>query len=183
MTSPSPDDTQIARLNHLYDLMKDVRGPIIDQAIFTESLLDHALATHFVAGDTLQVQLDSLVFKESGLSFASKINLLGRILELSYPERAHGSADLLKGLDSIRRMRNKLAHAALETSDQYVTSAPLDRVRFAFYRHGRREYFDLSAMERDEYLRSASDTLVRLLQLKLVFEVRWVATGPRRDTT
>jgi hypothetical protein len=169
--TPGPDSDG-EEADHLYDRMMEIRAPIIDEAIRVEYLLDSVLAYHFATDDTRRMQLDSLVFKESGLHFAAKIAILKKVLGLSYADRVASYQELLKGLDSIRRMRNKLAHSMLDSSSEYVARGNPDRVRFVLSKHGVREHFELSSADRDACMRSAHETWTTLMQFRLVLEMR-----------
>lgn len=75
------------------------------------------------------------------LTFDAKSRKLMRILsEKSLQNTMRSYPDLKGRLDKLRKLRNKMAHSFPDTTDEYLAKKYTERVRFLWYKNGRREF-------------------------------------------
>ena len=68
-------------------------------------------------------------------SFSARIELLEKVVKLSFPAFGNTHNDFFTKLDKIRRFRNRLAHAQLDTSDEFLAKGG-EQIQLVFYENG-----------------------------------------------
>ena len=156
-------ESQLDRLNRL---AIDIRGSILDQAIWIEALIDDIVAWHFCPQEAKRNLLFSLVLKGTELTFSDKIGILECLLRLEYSELKEQYPGLKDHLDKLRRLRNRLAHAMLDTSDQFLQRNHTDRIQLVYFEDGREKQWVLTISERDQRLREFTQVVWTLLAIQ-----------------
>jgi hypothetical protein len=154
------------RLNHLYELAKHVRGAFMDQAIWIDVIVTDILAQYFAPDTNKRMLLSSDVIAGPDASFSSRIRLLQKILLRSYTSFAQEFPKLCDQLDKIRRFRNRLAHAHLDTSDAFMSKGYEDRIQLVFFEDGSEKTQMITIEESNVRLKECSDVVRQLLALQ-----------------
>lgn len=102
-----PDSPLGRRLQMLYDLAAQFRGPILDQLVFIDIGLTDYLSTYFAPEEDRRSALADDLITE--MSLERKIDLFAKY----GPE----NGKLIQDLDTLRGVRNDLAHGTPDTSD------------------------------------------------------------------
>jgi hypothetical protein len=108
----------------------------MDQAIWIDVIVTDILAQYFAPDPVKRRLLSSNVIAGPDSSFSSRIQLLRKILARAYTSFSDEHPNLCDQLDKIRRFRNRLAHAHIDTSDVFLAKAHTDRIQITFYEDG-----------------------------------------------
>jgi hypothetical protein len=118
----------------LFTLAQDIRGPIIEQAIYIDLVLTDIITYELCATAQDGGVMRSLILETGEITLSSKMDIVERLLRLRHK-------DLLakyptNELHAFRRLRNRLAHGLLDSSDEAIESMPTDRVTVLFFADG-----------------------------------------------
>ena len=129
-----PSKEHLAHSQALHEFAAELRGKFLNGSAWIETLLGDILATYF-CGDS---ERRALFFSEvaNDMRFSSKAALLDKILEREFPQLRKAYPRLKQRLDSVRRFRNRLAHAHVDTSEAALAARKSDEVTFIFYEDG-----------------------------------------------
>ena len=144
------------QLKQLDELAKDIRGSILEQAIWIERLIENIIAWHFCPEEDKRYQFFSLVINGTDITFSSKIKILKKLLELYYPDLSQKYPKVTKELNKVRDFRNKIAHAMLDNSLEFLAHRYTDRVQLDVYQDGKEKKLVVTIMDRDEKLKECS---------------------------
>ena len=158
------------RLNQLFELAKHIRGGFMDQSIWIDTILTDILATHFCPDPIKRGLLSSDVIAGPDSAFSSRIQLLRKILKTSYGSFTQEHPNFCDQLDKIRRFRNRLAHAHLDTSDAFLSKGYTDRIQLAFYEEGERKTQVITVAEIDDRFRECSAVILKLVALRALVQ-------------
>jgi hypothetical protein len=158
------------QLNRIFELAKHVRGAFMDQAIWIDVIVTDILAQYFVADTGKRMLLTSDVIAGPDSSFSSRIQLLGKIVSRSYTSFAQEYPNICDRLDKIRRFRNRLAHAHLDTSDAFMRKGYKDRIQIAFYEDGTEKTQVITIAESNDRLNECSVVVRQLLTLQALVQ-------------
>ncbi|HVZ87365.1 MAG TPA: hypothetical protein VHG72_10380 [Polyangia bacterium] len=156
------------KLNVLYELTKSIRGALIDQAIWADVLVTDILAEFFVPDQKRRMLLLSDVLTGRDATFSGRCAVLEKVVASFYPAFHKQHAKLFDELSKIRRTRNRLAHAHLDTNDEFLSKDHTDRIQLVFYEDGERKQQVITVEEFQQRLKDGSGTtqvLVELLEL------------------
>jgi len=82
-----------------------------------------------------------------------------------YPTFYKEHEKLFDGLSKMRRLRNRLAHARLDTSEEFVSKGYTDRIQLVFYEDGEKKQQVITMEEHIQRLRDGSNTTAALIEL------------------
>jgi hypothetical protein len=98
------------------------RSEALYTAIVAEELVSECIAWHFCADEEKHLTFMALLFNRGEVPFSKKLEIFEFILKASYPDLYALHPQLINQLNSLRRLRNKFAHADLahdrEVSDE-----------------------------------------------------------------
>lgn len=101
----------------------EYRGAYITQTIQVEQLINRILALIFCGTEEQQRLFQIIVLERAGgINFSLKIDILIEAVQANYPE-VHArfeQTQLFKLLQTVRKRRNRLAHASIDTDQTYV---------------------------------------------------------------
>jgi len=127
------------QIDKQYQLDREIRGSILEQAITIEGFVEDIIATHFCPDLERRYLLHSLIISTPHLGFPSKVKILKGLLRICYPDLLQNFPDVIDELDKVRRFRNRIAHSALDTTPEWLANKFTDRIRLVYYKDGRRE--------------------------------------------
>jgi len=167
------------KLNALHEMMKSIRGTIIDQAIWADVIVTDILAEFFAPDRKRRMLLLSDVLTGRDATFSGRVAVLEKVVTSFYPAFLDENKKLFDGLSKMRRLRNKLAHAQLDTSLEFLEKECTDRIQLVFYEDGEKKQQVITVEDFHERLREGSTT-TRLLGdlLDLVRKDAKAAGGP-----
>jgi len=152
------------QINRVYNLSKEIRGRFLDQAIPIEMLIDDIISWHFCPEETRRSLFFSLMAPE--LTFSTKIKILKAILELRYPDLLKEHPKLIGEIKKIKKLRNKLAHSMLDSSEEFLEKRYDDRIRLIFYKKGEKKHLILKVDDIRERLKACSRVLLALVDIQ-----------------
>jgi len=165
-----PGAPEAEQLNRLFAFARDLRGALIDQAIWIDVILTEILARYFVPDEGKRMLFSSDVLTGSDSSFSGRIAVLRKVVSRSYAAFQEAYPDFFDRLDKIRRFRNRLAHAHLDTSDAFVAKAHVDRIQLVFYEDGVTKTQVVTADECRSRLAECSEVVRQLVELRKLVE-------------
>ena len=163
----TPEGEQLARV---FNIAKHLRGAFMDQAIWIDVIVTDILAQYFVPDSGKRMLLSSDVLAGPDSSFSSRIKLLKKIISRSYSSFAQEYPDICDRLDKVRRFRNRLAHAHLDTSEAFIGKLYQDRIQIVFYEDGREKTQVITVAESDDRLKECSTIVRQLLALHALLQ-------------
>jgi hypothetical protein len=131
------DSPEGQELTDLYNLSWRIRGTFIEQTIWIDVMIAGILADYFAPDKERRTLLLSEVFSGAGSTFNKNIALLTKVVSHSFSAFAGQHPDLFTKLERIRRVRNNLAHARLDTSDEWMSRREKDRIQIIYYKNGK----------------------------------------------
>jgi hypothetical protein len=141
------------RFRQVNILAKEIRGPFLEHAIVIERLIEDIISWHFCPDEERRLLLFSLVISEPDFTFSSKIEIIDKILKLHYPDLAKKYPKLVAELTKVRKFRNRIAHAMLDTSDDFLAGNFTDRIQLIYFEDGQTKHQVITTAERDERLK------------------------------
>jgi len=162
-----PVDTPEGKyLNRIHDLARHVRGSFMEQAIWIDVLVADILAQYFAPDEDKRALLISEVLTGQGSTFSRNINTLRKVVSRSYASFSEEYPDFFSQLEKIRKFRNRLAHAHLDTSDKFIAEGHEDRIRIVFYEDGIAKTQVITVEDSNKRLGESSAVLSQLLKLQ-----------------
>ena len=131
-----PESAKGKQLQELDRLAGRIRAPCLDQAVTIERLLTWIIAYHFCPEEERRILLYSLVINRPSFNFNRKIIVLDQILALKYPDLAESYPELTARLHEVRKFRNRIAHAEVDRSDEFLSRKVDDTIQLIFYKNG-----------------------------------------------
>ena len=161
------DNPEDRLLREYYALAEKIRGAFIEQTIWIDHLLSDMLAVFFCADQSKRALLFSEVLTGQDFRFSTRISLLEAVLEKLRPDLAKPAESLIKKLDKIRRLRNRLAHSHLNaTREEIAKLGEHKRITFCFYEDGERKEQTISEEEWRVRMAETSEVMQALLILR-----------------
>ncbi len=154
------------QLTQLFQLAQEIRAPFLEQAIFIEKIIEDIIAQHFCPEENRRALFFSLVINGTDLTFLSKIEILERLLQLCYPDLSGKHPKLIDELQKIRRFRNRIAHAMLDSSDAFLAHKYTDRIQLTYHEDGQTKHQVVTVSERDERLKECSKVVKELVEIQ-----------------
>ncbi len=109
-------------LTFKYDRM--YRSQIIYEATAIEGQIESIIASHYCPDEERHLSFISLLFNRAEVPLSKKIEILEVLLKDHYPDLLEELPGLINKLDSIRRLRNKFAHAELLLDEEKLKEVP-----------------------------------------------------------
>jgi hypothetical protein len=161
-------DKKVAKVMKL-DMI--IRGAYLAHVIPIEELVKDIISYHFCSDEEKRKQFISLILNGRDYTFSFGIEILEKLLDISYHDLIKRFPKLIDDLNKIRKFRNWLAHSALDTSDQFLSKNHTDKIRLISYDEiGQTNYRDISRDEIDERLEDCLDIHFDLVDIRV--EVR-----------
>ena len=154
------------QLTGLYQLAQEIRAPFLEQAIFVEKLLEDIIAQYFCPEEGRRNLFLSLVINGTDLTFSTKILIFERLLILCYPDIIKKHAKLTGEIHKVRRFRNRIAHAMLDASPEFLSQKFTDRIQLVYQEDGRKKQQVVTVAERNERLAACTKIIMALLEIQ-----------------
>src|SRR6185437_14279958 len=98
-------------------------------------------------------------------TFSGRCAVLEKVVASFYPAFHKEQEKLFDGLSKMRRTRNRLAHAHLDTNDEFLSKDHTDRIQLVFYEDGERKQQMITVEEFQQRLKDGSKTTQVLVEL------------------
>jgi hypothetical protein len=158
------DNEHGQHLIQVFNMAAQVRGPFLEQAIFIERIIDDIVSNHFCLDENRRNLFFSLVMPE--IIFSKKIEILKQLLNSCYPDLGKKHPKLIKDLDNIRDFRNEIAHAMLDTSDEFMSKKCLDRIQFKSFKKGQTKPDEVTSENIKEKLKDCTRIILMLGEIQ-----------------
>ena len=136
----------------------------MDQTIWLDTIITGLLVLYFTEDEKKQsVQDEALTGRD--FSFSARIELLEKVVRLSFAAFVSTHLDLFTKLDKVRRFRNRLAHAQLDTSDEFLARSG-EQIRLMFYENGEANHQVITFTAVKSRLAECSQVLLQLVELQ-----------------
>jgi hypothetical protein len=156
-------------LIRVYKWSVRIRGAFMDQTIWLDTIITGILVLYFTEDAKKQSVLGEALTGRD-FSFSARIELLEKVVKLAFPAFANTQHDFFTKLDKIRRFRNRLAHAQLETSDKFLAKG--EQIQLVFYENGEEKHQTITLADVKLRLAECSQVLLQLVELqKLIKQV------------
>lgn len=107
-----------------FDYDRMMRSQIIYEATALEGQIENIIASHFCPDEDKHLSFVSLLFNRAEVPFSKKIDILEFLLKQHYPDILNELPGLINKLNSVRRLRNKFAHAELVLDEDKLNEIP-----------------------------------------------------------
>lgn len=135
--------SQGRRLGELLEFDASMRGTFIIQSITIESSIDRIVMHQFALED--ENLFMSLILKN--LQFSKKIKIVDALLKLGYPSFKKKYPKLIKRLEEIAILRNKLAHAESVDFGNIMPSPGDEKMTLSYYEGEKKKSLILKASD------------------------------------
>jgi hypothetical protein len=146
--------------------MREIRGTFIDQTIWLDVLVTDILATFFCPDKERRALLSSDVLTGRDATFSGRLEILEKTASRWFPAFVACHPSLFSQLGKIRRLRNRLAHSHLDTSDEFMARGYTDRIQLVFYEDGTEKTQVITIEEYNERLKECSRVMASLVELQ-----------------
>jgi len=143
----------------------NIRGGFLIQTINIEWLIADILTAHFTSFKDKHNQLFSYVIQPE-IWLKKKIELFNKILDKYYPEVLKKYPDLIRNLNAIKKFRNMIAHANLDTSEDFFKKNYTDRIQYSYYQDGELKKQMIKIDEFNKKLMMCSKVFKQLLHIQ-----------------
>jgi len=154
------------QLGQLFELAKQIRAPFLEQAIYIEGLVEDIISRHFCPDEDRFNLFFSLIINRTDLTFSSKIDILERLIRLRYADLLDKYPKLIDELTKLRKFRNRIAHAILDSSDAFLAKKFTDRIQLIYYEDGQTKQQIVTVAENKERLRACSRLVQTLVDIQ-----------------
>jgi hypothetical protein len=156
-------EADLLHVKELRDLSVNIRGKFLDSTTYVEGLLSECLANYFCPDPKRRKVLFSEVLSSGSFTFSAKLKVLKAILKRELRSFGNEHPTLTKDLSDTMELRNKLAHAHLDTSFETIAKkGRRDCVRFISYNGGETEALEISRRNLDAKLVQVSRAMMAL---------------------
>jgi len=166
-----PRRERIGRAKRLHEVVRQLRGRLLNSLAVIDVDVSRLPAAYFCQNDQRRDLAFSDVFM-TPLRLEYKARLLERIVSKDYGwflEDRRGS--LFRDLETVRKLRNTLAHATVDVSDEALAKDPKEELGFVYYRNGRREVKHVTPLILRDLDVKVSMIVTRLIELGRVLGV------------
>lgn len=160
------DSDEGRKLNQLHELVRNIRGACIDQAIWIDVLVTDILAQYFCPSKEKRPLLISQVLTGRDSSFSGRLDVLQKIVKRSFSDFSKRHPNFFEQLDKLRRFRNRLAHARVDTSDAFIEKGQTDRIVLMLDEGGTTKTHVVTSNEARERLAEGSRIIEAILELR-----------------
>ena len=150
----------------MFRLAQEIRGPFLEQAIFIEKLIEDIIAHHFCPDESRRDLFLSLVINGTDLTFSNKIAIFERLMILCYRHLLEKHEHLVDEIQKIRKFRNRIAHAMLDSSDAFLAHGYDDRIQLVYLEDGRKKQQVITLAERRTRLAVCSKVVIALSDIQ-----------------
>jgi len=149
---------------HAKQLDNEIRGSYLHRAIVIDYLISDIVSNHFCSDREKTKFLFSVISKE--VNFSRKIRIFKQILEACYPDLSKKYKNLSKELNSVGEFRNKIAHAMLDSSQEFLEEKHEDRIQLIFYSKGKEEKLTITLSEKERRIEKADEIIYNLTKIQ-----------------
>ena len=136
----------------------------MDQTIWLDTIITGILVLYFTQDAKKQSVLGEALTGRD-FSFSARVELLEKVVKLSFPAFANTHNDFFTKLDKIRRFRNRLAHSQLDTSDKFLARGG-EQIQLAFYENGEEKHQIITFADVKLRLAECSQVVLQLVELQ-----------------
>ena len=151
-------------LGRVYEWSVRIRGAFMDQTTWLDTIITGILVLYFTE-DAKKQSVLSEALTGRDFSFSARIELLEKVVKLSFPAFANTHNDFFTKLDKIRRFRNRLAHAQLDTSDKFLAKGG-EQIQLVFYENGEEKHQIITFADVKLRLAECSQVVLQLAELQ-----------------
>jgi hypothetical protein len=151
-------------LGRVYEWSVRIRGAFMDQTIWLDTIITGILVIYFTDDAKKQSVLGEALTGRD-FSFSARLELLKKVVKLSFPAFANTHHGFFTKLDKIRRFRNRLAHAQLDTSDRFLAKGG-EQIQLVFYENGEERHQTINFADVKLRLAECSQVLLQLVDLQ-----------------
>lgn len=138
------------------------RGLIVDGTISIEMKLAEALSCFFNHDEIKQKFILSSVFTNSELSFASKAHILAEVLTKFFPDLLMLYPKITEDISALIVLRAIIDHSMTDLSNDFIRHRYHDRIQLIYFAQGERKLLTMTDAEYNEHMRTISNTLIAL---------------------
>jgi len=160
MTKTSPN-----QISKHFELDYNIRGSYLVQAIAIESIISDIIGHYFCQNNNRFGHFVGIIMNKSGITLASKIKILGKILQYNHPKQYKKYAKLMKQLKNVNEFRNLLAHSSSSYSQKFLSKKLDDRIVLAYYKDGKRVERIITKKDIEEKTTEFADIIDRLIEI------------------
>jgi hypothetical protein len=158
------DAPEVEHLGRVYEWSVRIRSAFMDQTIWLDTIITGILVLYFTEDAKKQSVLGEALTGRD-FSFSARLELLEKVVALSFPDFANTHDDLFTKLGKIRRFRNRLAHAQLDTSDRFLAKGG-ERIQLVFYEDGEEKHQIITFADLKLRLAECSQVVLQLNELQ-----------------
>jgi hypothetical protein len=162
----NPDNELDRQLVQLFELAQRIRAPFLELAISIEKVIEDIIAQHFCPEENRRILFFSLVINGTDLTFSSKIRILERLLELCYPDIIKKYPKLIDEIQKVRRFRNRIAHAMLDSTETFLSQKHTDRIQLTYHEDGQTKHQIITIPEKNVRLKEGLKVLMALNEIQ-----------------
>ena len=137
----------VMKMPKLMALDVKIRGEFLVQAILVEQFITDIITLHFGDNERQRALMTAVILNGADVTFAKKIKILEKLLELEHPNVLKEYPELFEQLGKVRDFRNKLAHAAPFYPDKLLSGPRNDMIALSFFKGGRRVHQNITRSE------------------------------------
>jgi hypothetical protein len=159
-----------------YDMA--IRGAYLAYIIPIDGLIKDIISHHFCSDEDKRKQFVSLILNGNNYyNFSFGIKILEKLLNIHYQDLTKRYPKLINDLDIIRKYRDWLVHAILDTSHEFLEMNHTDRIRLISYDDkGQANYKEITRSEIDERLEDCLNIHFALVDIRMEVKDRILST-------
>ncbi|MFC2071376.1 hypothetical protein ACFLUU_01475 [Chloroflexota bacterium] len=157
------------RIQHLFEKVRKIRGTIIDSTVAVENVLDDTFAAEFFPKDTDNEyghRFKSFILYK--LTFKTKIEILRNILKARYKKVFDDHPSLFDDFDSIRDLRNEVAHAQFDNAIESLKTMSEDKIQFTVYKKGQSITRTITSDEANLHQKNCFRVMRELIDISII---------------
>ena len=151
--------------SHL-EFADDLRGRYLSFTSVLETMLSEIITKYFCNNDQRKGLFFTEIANGQAMSFSIKINILSKIIKKDYRDILLKYPDIIKRLNVIRDFRNKLAHAAVDLSEDALEKDGRFGVGFITFKNGKRHIKHVSLEDSINNYHDIAKVILILRELK-----------------
>lgn len=145
------------------------RGTILEHCVQIDQVCTSIISSYFVKHHYDQIFFSQIVLNDNEVTFSQRINIVEKLLKHRFQEFEKKHPELIKKMNRIRKLRNRLVHTLSSLDDiNSIKSIMKSQVLLEYYEDGKIKHHSVSAKEMDiatkEYF-SIMDELFTLFDL------------------
>jgi hypothetical protein len=197
--APPEIRTLVLQVRRLFARAAQFRGTYLHVVADIDVLLTDILAFLLSGPDPKRFAMANHVLTDAGrITLGDKIDLLIPLIRMAdrdAPKRKRSLAmtwaanvpeakaleDLVSRLHQVRKLRNRLAHVALDASGQFLDKKHEDRIQLRWFEEGREKTHVITKREMKQQVEVATSVVISLLGLAGGLGLRQIQVRPPRE--